>query len=74
MSRGPPSPPQHDSRQLGLRASWGSALAQGGCKFASWSFSLNRLLGQLQLVSTPAILWSRLSLFRPLLGGSLLRK
>lgn len=74
VRRPPPSPPRHDSRQLGLRASWGSALAQGGCKFASWRFNLNRLLGQLQLVSTPAILWSRLSLLRPRLRGSMLRK
>lgn len=69
-AQSPPSlRPQYDSRQLGLCAVLGSGAAQGSCKFASpWTFSLNGLPGT-EPASTPAILLSHPSLFRPCLSG-----
>lgn len=69
-AQSPPSlRPQYESRQLGLRAVLGSGAAQGSCKFASpWTFSLNGLPGT-EPASTPAILLSHPSLFRPCLSG-----
>lgn len=81
--RGPeaPTPAMLSPTRLeaaGASCSLGSGTTQGGCKFAAaWIFNLNCLPGRLhgtEPASTPAILWSQLSHFRPCLSGCLLRK